>query len=226
MYSRNIAQEASHQQVRYSKQRPINAQEQDLGLPQNTTRQIFPFSSILRDQVKPVSLFNHSPLSVIADLPENPMNGDSNYQNSLNDYRIKLNLENLQCYEVVTEQFGELGIIFNNALALQPSNSAYLPRRGKMVLMASPKNGWIEANFTHPVTYFNCYVTSSQRTMLSAYNGSQELVSRIETAGANLANFESEIAPNARLTVTGSEIVRITLECFDGQLVVNDLSFS
>ena len=138
---------------------------------------------------------------------------------------ICLNLEDLKCFEVVEHQFHHYGITFKNAIALQPSNPAYPPRTGITVLMGAPKSGWLEATFSHPVSMFCCYVTSSQRTVLSAYDYQEKLLVRSSITAPNLAGSDSQILPNAELRVESPNISRITFYAFDGQLTVADPSF-
>jgi len=138
---------------------------------------------------------------------------------------ILLNLEDLPCFEVVERQFQRWGISFRNAIALHPSNPAYPPHSGSMVLMAAPKSGFLEILCQQPVRFFSCYVTSSQRTILSAYDSQDKILARAEMPGANLAGSDSQIPANAPLMLRGSNIYRITFYAFDGQLIVDDLSF-
>lgn len=137
----------------------------------------------------------------------------------------RLNLEDLKCFEGVEKQFHYWGVLFRNAIALQPSNPAYPPRSGTTVLMGAPDSGWIEAIFPKPVCFVCCYVTSSQRTIMSAYDAQDNLLLRSEMPGANLAGSSSEILPNTQLSIQSPNISRITLSAFDGQLIVDDFSF-
>jgi hypothetical protein len=137
---------------------------------------------------------------------------------------IAINIENLKCYELVHQQFQDLGVIFNNAIALEPSNHAYRPQQGTMILMSAPQNGWIEVNFTQPVRFFSCYVTSQGRTTLSAYDTQNQIITSVETLGANLAHHETTISPNTFLSVTVANISRITLDCLEGLLTISELS--
>lgn len=139
---------------------------------------------------------------------------------------VCLNLEDLKCFEVVEHQFHHYGITFKNAIALQPSNPAYPPRSGTTVLMGAPKSGWLEATFSQPVCQFCCYVTSSQRTILSAYDPQDKLIGRRSITGANLAGSDSQIPPNAQLKIEVENISRITFYAFYGQLTITDLSFT
>lgn len=138
---------------------------------------------------------------------------------------VCLNLEDLKCFEVVEHQFHHYGIAFINAIALQPSNPAYPPRSGSTVLMGAPKSGWLEVRFSEPVCMFGCYVTSSQRLILSVYDHQDKLLDRQSMTGPNLAGSDSLIPPNTPLRVEQPNISRITFYAFDGQLTVTDLNF-
>jgi len=139
---------------------------------------------------------------------------------------VCLNLEDLKCFEVVERQFHHYGITFKNAIALQPSNPAYPPRTGTTVIMGAPKSGWLEATFSQPICIFCCYVTSSQRTILSAYDHQDQLLAHQSITGPNLAGSDSPVPPNAQLRLEQPNISRITFYAFDGQLTLADLSFS
>lgn len=137
-----------------------------------------------------------------------------------------LDLEDLPCFEVVNNQFQQHGVIFNNAIALCPSNPAFPPHSGKNVLMGSPKNGLIEAKFLYPMSAVSGFVTSSRRTVLSAYDVNNQLIAEVELAEANLANSNSSLPPNTELFLAASNIYRVVFYAFGGHLTVDDISFS
>lgn len=138
---------------------------------------------------------------------------------------VRLALEELKCFELVEHQFEHWGVTFTNAVAIQPSNPAFLIRSGVTVLMGAPKSGLIEVNFKHPVSFVSGLVTSSRRTVLSAYDGGGNLITEDELPAPNLAGVNSPIPPNTKLSVAGSNIYKITFYAFDGQLIVDDFSF-
>ncbi|MBE9116334.1 hypothetical protein IQ249_10535 [Lusitaniella coriacea LEGE 07157] len=138
---------------------------------------------------------------------------------------VCLNLESLRPFESVEEQFQHYGITFHNAIALHPSNAAYPPHSGTMVLMGAPKSGWIEIDFSEPICKFHCYATSSQRILLSAYDREGKLLVQDDIPASNLAVSNSNISPNAPLKAVSQNISRITLYSLDGQLTVDDISF-
>ncbi len=136
---------------------------------------------------------------------------------------IKLGLEALNCFEVVDRQFQQWGILFTNAIALQPSNPAFPPHSGTKVLISGPRSGWIEATFTSPVYHISGYLTSSRNTVISAYDAEGNLLAQTGIAEGNLAGSNSPIAPNQYLAVQASNIYRITVYAFDGQFSLDDL---
>ncbi len=138
---------------------------------------------------------------------------------------VRLDLENLKCFEVVDRQFEKWGVTFNNAVAIHPSNPAFPPHSGTTVLIGAPKSGFLEAIFGQPVRFVSGFVTSSRRAVLVAYDGDAQPVASAEIPGPNLAGSDSLIPPNAQLSVRAKNICRVTFLTFDGHLTVGDLSF-
>lgn len=138
---------------------------------------------------------------------------------------VRLDWEELQCFERVSHQFKEWGVMFANAIALQPSNSAYPPRAGAMVLMGAPRDGWLEATFLRPVKFVSGFVTSPRRTILTAFDHNDEIVLQTESSGSNLAN-SGIYPPNIRLSVSVPNIHRVTFHTFSGHLTLDEFCFS
>ncbi|MGB6166364.1 MAG: hypothetical protein WBF52_02150 [Geitlerinemataceae cyanobacterium] len=138
---------------------------------------------------------------------------------------VRFHFEGLNRFEVVEQQFCHWGVTFNNAIAIQPSNPYFPPHSGEMVLMGAPKNGLIEITFEQPVRFLAGFVTSSRGTVLSAYDRQGTLLDRAELANANLDNDGSSIPANTELKVQSPQIYRVTFYAFEGQLIVDDISF-
>jgi hypothetical protein len=144
---------------------------------------------------------------------------------------IYLNLEDLKCFEVVDRQYEQWGVVFNNCIAIQPSNPAFPTRSGLVVLMGAPKNGFLEATFMRPVHFVSAYVTSSQRLVLSAYGSDRQLITQTVLPGANLANSDyadstdSAISPNTLVSISAHDIHHVTFCAFDGHFIIDDFSF-
>lgn len=139
--------------------------------------------------------------------------------------RVQLSFEELKCFEVVDRQFQPWGVTFRNCIAIRPSNPAFPAHSGTTVLMAAPKNGWLEAIFPDSVSLVKAFVTSSQRLVLSAYNRDNQLLAQVEIAEPNLAGTDSPNPPNKELLIIAPNIYRVNFCAFDGQFTVDDLSF-
>ncbi len=138
---------------------------------------------------------------------------------------INLNMEDLKCFEVVKDQYQKLGVVFDNCIAIQPSNPAFPTKSGLMVLMGAPKDGYLEATFLQPVQFVSALVTSSQRLVLSAYNCDRQLSTQTVLPAANLANSDSALPPNTQLSLRADEIYSVTFCAFDGQFTIDEFSF-
>lgn len=139
---------------------------------------------------------------------------------------VRLDWENLQCFEVVNHQFKHWGVTFTNAVALRPSNAAYPPYSGLMVVMGAPKNGWLEATFSRPVRFVSGFVTSTRRITLTAFDRDNQLVSRTESPSTTPPKGNIIPVPNLQLSLNGANIHRITFHTFNGHLTLDDFCFS
>ncbi|TVR05442.1 MAG: hypothetical protein EA395_15660 [Phormidium sp. GEM2.Bin31] len=138
---------------------------------------------------------------------------------------VRLDFEGLTRFEILRDQYQHWGVHFKNAIAVSPSNPAYPPHSGEIVIMGAPKSGFLELTFDRPVKFVTGYVTSSRFTAMSAYNGCGETIARNQLSAANLANSNSSVQPNYQLSVQWPDIHRVTFYAFDGELVVDDISF-
>lgn len=148
-----------------------------------------------------------------------------NKENTENSELHCLNLETLTPFEVIDRQFESLGITFNNAIALKPSNPAFPTYSGQMLLLASPENGFISLTFAQPVSYVSGRVTSSRPTIVTAYNSLGRELVRKKLPSANLAGSNAPIPPNELLFVEARNIHQVTFYAFDGQLTLSAISF-
>jgi hypothetical protein len=138
---------------------------------------------------------------------------------------IRLDWEDLQCFEIVHRQFHQYGVEFANAIALRPSNTAYPAYSGVMVIMGAPKDGWLEATFSRPVQFVSGFVTSSRRTVVTAFDDCNRQLAQSESSGSNLATH-SHRSPNLCLSLSVPNIHRVTFHTFNGHLTLDDFCFS
>jgi hypothetical protein len=135
---------------------------------------------------------------------------------------VRLDLEDLTCFTVVDRQYESWGVLFQNAVAIRPSNPAFAPHCGLMVLLGAPESGLIEATFLRPVQYVSSFITSSRRTVMSAFNRHNQLIAQTESQTNSRCGFFST---NQRLSLSVNNIHRVTLHTFNGELTVDEFCF-
>ncbi|HEY9697318.1 MAG TPA: hypothetical protein V6D10_08650 [Trichocoleus sp.] len=139
---------------------------------------------------------------------------------------VRLDWEELPRFTIVDRQYESMGVVFANAIAICPSNSAYPAYSGSMVLMGAPKSGYVEAIFLQPAHFVCGFVTSSRRTVMTAFDAENREIARVQTPEPNLAGSSSTAQPNLSLRLSIKNINRVTFHAFDGQFTLDDFCFS
>lgn len=136
---------------------------------------------------------------------------------------IQLELEALNCFETVEHQFDLWGIRFKNAIALQPSNPAFVSKPDQTVLMSGPKSGFVEMYFQHPLRYIEARVISSQTTVLSGFNGQDKEIASTHTPTLPSTTVTASVLPPTLLQIQAEDIYKVIFSTFDGQLIIDHL---
>ncbi len=136
---------------------------------------------------------------------------------------IQLELESLNCFEIVESQFLAWGITFRNAIALQPSNPAFVTQPEKIVLMSAPESGFLEISFQHPLRSIEARVTSSRPTVLSAFNNENQEIAQTQMIAPEQTEVVASVLSPTVLQINRSDIYKVTFCTFDGQLIIDDL---
>ncbi|MGP1371690.1 MAG: hypothetical protein ACTS3T_02595 [Almyronema sp.] len=137
----------------------------------------------------------------------------------------RLDWESLPPFTLLSDQFQHLGVIFDNAVVVEPSNPAYPTYASDRLVTSSPKSGWIKASFARPVKSVSGRITCSRPMLLIAFDLQQRIVAQEEIADANLATSKSGIDPNQLLQVKGDDIQSVKFHCLGGQLAITEFSF-
>lgn len=115
---------------------------------------------------------------------------------------IGIRLGTLKNFEIVTDQYQKDGLLFENAIAIHPSNPAFPIRSEQILLVGGPKVGVIDMLFLTPVYAVEAHVTGSMSTVLTSFDAYGNVISRSETLGSNLSGREHTHHPaNTRLAI-------------------------
>jgi len=83
---------------------------------------------------------------------------------------IRLDLELLSTYESVMDQYQHLGVKFDGAIALKPSNPGFFPESGSVVLMPIGNTMQMSICFRDLVSSVNLRLCGSSPIILTAYD--------------------------------------------------------
>jgi hypothetical protein len=108
---------------------------------------------------------------------------------------MALSFDKLNLFEPVMGQYKHLGVEFQGAIALKPSNPEFFPQSGNVVIMPQGNKMLIAAHFRNPVASICALVCGSGSIVLTTYDCNGNLLDRTSKP-ADL----SPIVPSATAT--------------------------
>ncbi|MGA9379649.1 MAG: hypothetical protein WBV73_12850 [Phormidium sp.] len=91
---------------------------------------------------------------------------------------IELSFDQLKLFEPVIAQYKHLGVEFQGAIALKPSNPEFFTQSGSVVLMPEGNKMLIATYFKHPVASVRTLVCGSGSIVLTTYDCNGNLLDR------------------------------------------------
>ena len=104
---------------------------------------------------------------------------------------IELSFDQLKLFEPVMGQYKHLGVEFQGAIALQPSNPEFLPQSGTVVLIPQGNKMLISTSFKQPVALVRTLVCGSGSIVLTSYDADGNILDRTSKAANFLHNVSS-----------------------------------
>lgn len=94
---------------------------------------------------------------------------------------IRLDFQDLSGFERVTEQYSHLGVHFSDAIALEPSNPAFVAKTGNLVLMPLGYEMILSASFDSPTFWMGAYVCGAGSVILTAFDQTGKILAQVST---------------------------------------------
>jgi hypothetical protein len=144
------------------------------------------------------------------------------------DGLIQLNFQSLSAFDRVTNQYGRWGVQFLGAIAIQPSNPAFVPHSGSLALMPLTNQTKLTAAFAQAIQKVSAFVIGTKRVVLTAFDENGNILGQVNSNTAQAV--EPEKAPQARLPVQrlaleGWNIAKVIFHS-DAPFILNDFCFS
>lgn len=136
---------------------------------------------------------------------------------------VELDFQDLKAFERVTDQYQHLGVGFEQAIALSPSNPAFQPRTGSIAVMPLGHHKSITVSFLRSVKKVGAYVSNVRPVTLTAYD---EDGNGLGSASSQpCSSLEPGVALDLQLLELEIEaIAYVTFQC-DAPFILNDLFF-
>lgn len=117
-----------------------------------------------------------------------------------------LDFADLSAFEQVRNQYSDRGVQFEGAIALQPSNPAFISETSPYVLMPTANQAGITAHLNHVCQRIGGYVRSFGQVVLTALDSSGKILAQASTEvpDASQTALNGEMAlPLQKLELTG-----------------------
>lgn len=94
---------------------------------------------------------------------------------------VELDFEDLSAFEQVRDQYSNLGIRFAGAIALQPSNPAFPPHSGSVVLMPMSHGLTLSVYLSRCIQTIGAFVTGTRQVRLTAFDCHGKAIAQSDT---------------------------------------------
>lgn len=126
--------------------------------------------------------------------------------------RVELDFEDLSAFEQVRDQYSGLGIKFAGAIALQPSNPAFLPRSGSVVLMPMTNGLSFDIYLYRATQTVGAFVTGTKQVRLTAFDADGKVIAQSDTGVRQYVQEQRQTVdplPQHKLELTAVGIARV-----------------
>jgi hypothetical protein len=127
--------------------------------------------------------------------------------------RVPLNFSTLRVFELVQEHFQSLGVWFEHAIAIPPSNPAFQTDSAQLVLMPIAGHTTITAYFQHPPQWVQADLTGARQIRLTAHRGDAAVLTQYTPqTQVHLGQITPIAFPSHRLELESDRITKVTLD--------------
>ncbi len=141
---------------------------------------------------------------------------------------IQLDFQNLKAFEQLSDQYACSGVRFEGAIALQPSNPAFVPPSASQVLMPLVNQTGITVYFRRHASSAGAFVIGTKPVVLVAFDSDGNLLREINTGANYLISPAGELPtplPYHRLEVKGTHIAKVVFYS-NAPFILDDFFFS
>jgi hypothetical protein len=128
-----------------------------------------------------------------------------------------LSFQELSAFERVREQYAHLGVRFEGAIALEPSNPLFHPDSGALILMPVNDQAGITVVFDRPTEWIGAFVTSVRPVLMTAFDENGNSIEQASTDWDQVYTEEGSLRfplPQQRLELQAKNIARVIFHSY------------
>jgi hypothetical protein len=138
---------------------------------------------------------------------------------------IELVFDELTLFESVNDQYQDLGMHFEGAVAIQPSNPAFRPMSGSFVLMPETIGSPLVVTLEMPVQRVTAIVNGARQVRMTSFDRHSNILAHERTTTCPLHSSSIESFPSQTLQASVAGIARVVFAS-DAPFLIESLSYS
>jgi hypothetical protein len=137
--------------------------------------------------------------------------------------QIRINFQELTLFEQVKSQYQDLGVRFEGAITISPSNPAFFPLSGLLVVMPVADDLTITVHLHQPMQKIGALVIGSRQVRLIAFDRHSNVLAHQSMTFHPVQSSELvEVFPQQKLEITATDIARVVFSS-DAPFVMSSL---
>lgn len=122
----------------------------------------------------------------------------------------KIDFKELKLFEQVKSQYKDLGVQFDGAIAISPSNPAFFPFSGSLVVMPVADDLAITVHLDQPMQKIGALVIGARQVRLIAFDRHSNVLAHHSLTFHPVQSSQLiEVFPQQKLEITATDIARV-----------------
>jgi len=137
--------------------------------------------------------------------------------------QIRINFQELTLFEQVKSQYQDLGVRFEGAIAISPSNPAFFPLSGSLVVMPVADDLAITVHLHQPIQKIGALIIGARQVRLIAFDRHSNVLAHQSITFHPVQSSELiEVFPQQKLEIAATDIARVVFSS-DAPFVMSSL---
>lgn len=121
-----------------------------------------------------------------------------------------IDIDYLQNFELVADQFADFGLSFDDAIAISPSNGRFLAHSHRRSIMATSQGKMLKVGLAPTVQQVHLWLVGSQEVAISTLNGNGEIIFKTQTGSLPAQSDDAYREQSTIIDTPGANWLRLS----------------